>query len=56
MITTLMKALVEADVKDQKLYRRAILKYWGELIGVTHAEVFLTTEPFAIPDLVQALG
>lgn len=32
------------------------MKYWGELIGVTHAEVFLTTEPFAIPDLVQALG
>lgn len=32
------------------------MKYWGELIGVSHAEVFLTTEPFAIPDIVQALG
>jgi bacillithiol biosynthesis deacetylase BshB1 len=32
------------------------MKYWGELIGVTHAEAFLTTEPFAIPDLVDALG
>lgn len=32
------------------------MRYWGELIGVSHAEPFLTTEPFAIPDLVQALG
>jgi N-acetylglucosamine malate deacetylase 1 len=32
------------------------MKYWGGLIGVTHAEPFLTTEPFAIPDIVQALG
>ncbi len=32
------------------------MKYWGSLIGVTHAEPFLTTEPFAIPDLVEALG
>ena len=32
------------------------MKYWGYLIGVTHAEPFLTTEPFAIPDLVEALG
>ena len=32
------------------------MRYWGELIGATHAEAFLTTEPFAIPDIVQALG
>ncbi|HSE41766.1 MAG TPA: bacillithiol biosynthesis deacetylase BshB1 [Acidobacteriota bacterium] len=32
------------------------MKYWGELIGGTHAEIFLTTEPFAIPDVVEALG
>jgi bacillithiol biosynthesis deacetylase BshB1 len=32
------------------------MKYWGELIGSTHAEVFLTTEPFALPDIVDALG
>ncbi len=32
------------------------MKYWGELIGVSYAEPFVTTEPFAIPDLVQALG
>jgi len=32
------------------------MKYWGGLIGVSHAEPFLTTEPFAIPDLVEAMG
>jgi bacillithiol biosynthesis deacetylase BshB1 len=32
------------------------MRYWGGLIGVTHAEPFLATEPVAIPDLVQALG
>lgn len=32
------------------------MKHWGSLIGVSHAEPFLTTEPVAIPDLVQALG
>lgn len=32
------------------------MKYWGGLIGVTHAEPFLTTEPFAIPDIVKAMG
>ncbi len=32
------------------------MRYWGELIGATHAEAFLTTEPFAIPDIVQTLG
>lgn len=32
------------------------LKYWGNLIGVTYAEPFLTSEPFAIPDLVEAMG
>jgi bacillithiol biosynthesis deacetylase BshB1 len=32
------------------------MRYWGTLLGVTHAEPFLTTEPFAIPDIVQAMG
>jgi bacillithiol biosynthesis deacetylase BshB1 len=32
------------------------MRYWGSLIGVSHAEPFLTTEPFAIPDLVAAMG
>ena len=32
------------------------MRYWGDLIGVTHAEPFLTNEPFAIPDLMKALG
>lgn len=32
------------------------MKYWGSQIGVSHAEPFLATEPFAIPDLVKALG
>jgi bacillithiol biosynthesis deacetylase BshB1 len=32
------------------------MKYWGELIGGTHAETFLTTEPFAISDIVESLG
>jgi bacillithiol biosynthesis deacetylase BshB1 len=32
------------------------LKHWGNLIGVAYAEPFLATEPFAIPDLVAALG
>jgi len=32
------------------------MRYWGTLIGKTHAEPFLTTEPFSIPDLVQAMG
>lgn len=32
------------------------MRYWGGLIGVSHAEPFLTTEPFPIPDLIEALG
>jgi len=32
------------------------MRYWGGLIGVTHAEPFLTNEPFAIPDLIKAMG
>ncbi len=32
------------------------MRYWGGQIGVSHAEPFLTTEPFAIPDLMEALG
>jgi bacillithiol biosynthesis deacetylase BshB1 len=32
------------------------MRYWGSLIGVTHAEPFLTNEPFAIPDLIKAMG
>lgn len=32
------------------------MKYWGGLINVTHAEPFLATEPFAIPDIMQAMG
>jgi len=32
------------------------MRYWGSLIGVSHAEPFLTTEPIAIPDLVAAMG
>jgi LmbE family N-acetylglucosaminyl deacetylase len=32
------------------------MRYWGTLIGVTHAEPFLTTDPIAIPDLIQAMG
>lgn len=32
------------------------MRYWGSLIGVSHAEPFLTTEPFAIPDIVAAMG
>ena len=32
------------------------MRYWGDLIGVTHAEPFLTNEPFAIPDLIKAMG
>ena len=32
------------------------MRYWGSLIGVSHAEPFLTTEPFAIPDLMAAMG
>jgi N-acetylglucosamine malate deacetylase 1 len=32
------------------------MRYWGSLIGVSHAEPFLTNEPFAIPDLIQAMG
>lgn len=32
------------------------MRYFGGLINSTHAEAFLTTEPFAIPDLVQAMG
>jgi bacillithiol biosynthesis deacetylase BshB1 len=32
------------------------MRYWGGLIGVSHAEPFLTNEPFAIPDLLEAMG
>jgi bacillithiol biosynthesis deacetylase BshB1 len=32
------------------------MRYWGGLIGVSHAEPFLTNEPFAIPDLMAAMG
>jgi len=32
------------------------MKYFGSLIGVSHAEPFLTMEPVAIPDLVAAMG
>jgi N-acetylglucosamine malate deacetylase 1 len=32
------------------------MRYWGGLIGVSHAEPFLTNEPFAIPDLIAAMG
>jgi len=32
------------------------MKYLGTLIGVRHAEGFLTNEPFALPDLVQIFG
>jgi bacillithiol biosynthesis deacetylase BshB1 len=32
------------------------MKYLGSLIGVRHAEGFLTREPFAVPDLVQIFG
>ena len=32
------------------------MRYWGGLIGVSHAEPFLTTEPFALPDLMEAMG
>ena len=32
------------------------MRYWGSLLGVSHAEPFLTTEPFAIPDLIAAMG
>lgn len=47
---TILSAPIFLEIQNTRM------KYWGELIGVTHAEVFLTTEPFAIPDLVQALG
>ena len=32
------------------------MRYWGALVGVSHAEPFLTTEPFVIPDLMEAMG
>jgi N-acetylglucosamine malate deacetylase 1 len=32
------------------------MRYWGGLIGVSHAEPFLTTEPFAITDLMETMG
>ena len=32
------------------------MRYFGSLIGVSHAEPFLTMEPIAIPDLVAAMG
>lgn len=32
------------------------MKYLGSLIGVRHAEGFLTSEPFVLPDLVQIFG
>jgi bacillithiol biosynthesis deacetylase BshB1 len=32
------------------------MRYWGSLIGATHAEAFLTTEPIALPDLVAVMG
>lgn len=32
------------------------MRYFGSLIGVSHAEAFLTTEAFAIPDLMAAMG
>jgi LmbE family N-acetylglucosaminyl deacetylase len=32
------------------------MRYWGTQIGVSHAEPFLTTEPFAVPDLIAAMG
>jgi N-acetylglucosamine malate deacetylase 1 len=32
------------------------MRYWGGLIGVSHAEPFLTNEPIVIPDLIQAMG
>ena len=47
---TILSAPIFLEIQNTRM------KYWGELIGVTHAEAFLTTEPFAIPDLVQALG
>jgi bacillithiol biosynthesis deacetylase BshB1 len=31
-------------------------RYLGSLIGVSHAEGFLTTEPIAIPDLMSVMG
>ncbi len=34
----------------------ARMRYFGSLIGVSHAEPFLTMEPIAIPDLVAAMG
>lgn len=47
---TILSAPIFLEIQNTRM------KYWGELIGVTHAEPFLTTEPFAIPDIVQALG
>jgi bacillithiol biosynthesis deacetylase BshB1 len=32
------------------------MRYWGALVGVSHAEPFLTTDPFVIPDLMEAMG
>lgn len=34
----------------------ARMKYWGALIGATHAEPFLTTDVFALPDLITVFG
>jgi len=34
-------------------YIEARMRYWGALIGKSHAEPFLTTEAFAIPDLMK---
>lgn len=32
------------------------MRYWGSLVGVSHAEPFLTTDPIVIPDLMKAMG
>jgi len=34
----------------------ARMRYFGALIGVSHAEPFLTTEPIVIPDLLAVMG
>lgn len=31
-------------------------KYYGSLVGITHAEFFYTTDPVLLPDVVAALG
>ena len=32
------------------------MRYWGGLVGVSHAEPFLTTDPFVLPDIMEAMG